>query len=102
MHFSCYFLIRFNSDSQNYWYSSAWSTHGKKVGGNFVAQNPPVGAFQNKNPPQIFGQQFVNKPPVINGHEQIRTGTTIRVQIAKVLIFQYEQTPTDTNRQGDL
>ena len=74
----------------------------KKWGENFAAQNPPVGAFQNKNPPQIFGQQFVNKPPVINGHEQIRTDTTIRAQTAKVLIFQYEQTPTYTNRQGDL
>lgn len=80
---------------------SACRVHTIKKWGNFAAQNPPVGAFQNKNPPQIFGQQFVNKPPVINGHEQIRTGTTIRAQTAKVLIFQYEQTPTDTNRQGD-
>ena len=31
-----------------------------------------------------------------------RTGTTIRAQTAKVLIFQYEQTPTDTNRQDNL
>lgn len=81
---------------------SACRVHTIKKWGNFVVQNPPVGAFQNKNPPQILGQQFVNKPPVINGHEQIRTGTTIRAQTAKVLIFQYEQTPTDTNRQGDL